>query len=243
MGRFLVRGLRNDITTLRGGRMKKLIFTFLTVMMLMVLGFSMQAQAALELRGTDSLGNRLIYDTDFDITWYDYTRTGKWQDQMNWASALSVSGGNLVGVYDDWRLPTTVDGPYVRGYDGTTTVGSNITSSEMGHLYYTELGNKGYLSTTGAYQADYGLRNTGDFQHLQLGLYWSGTEYSDGPGHAWVFGTYVGNQDFNGEGSSLDAIAVRPGDVAAMPVVPEPISTTLFLVGAATLGLRRFIKK
>ena len=33
----------------------------LTVMMAMVLGFSVQAQATLILKGTDTLGNRLIY--------------------------------------------------------------------------------------------------------------------------------------------------------------------------------------
>ena len=45
----------------------------LAVIMAMVLVFSMQAQAALQNLGTDSLGNRLIYDTDLNITWYDYT--------------------------------------------------------------------------------------------------------------------------------------------------------------------------
>jgi hypothetical protein len=43
-------------------------FTFLFCLA-MVPGISMQALAALELRGTDSLGNRLIYDSDLDITW------------------------------------------------------------------------------------------------------------------------------------------------------------------------------
>lgn len=100
--------------------MKKL-FTFLSVLVL-ALGFSLQANATLELRGTDSLGNRLIYDSDLNITWYDYTKSPAiWQSQMDWASALTVNfGGN---VYDDWRLPTTVDGPYVFGYDSTTTAG------------------------------------------------------------------------------------------------------------------------
>ena len=65
---------------------------------------TLSANATLELRGTDSQGNRLIYDSDLNITWYDYTapwqNDGTWQHQMNWASALSVSGGDLVGVYD-----------------------------------------------------------------------------------------------------------------------------------------------
>ncbi|MEK6813953.1 MAG: hypothetical protein AABY65_04390 [Nitrospirota bacterium] len=44
----------------KGGREMKRIF-ILTVMMAMVLGFSVQAQATLILKGTDTLGNRLIY--------------------------------------------------------------------------------------------------------------------------------------------------------------------------------------
>ena len=95
-------------------------------------------------RGTDSLGNRLIYDSDLDITWYDYTNDyDTWQNQMDWAGALYVDFGGT--HYTDWRLPTTVDGYQVYGYDGTTTEGYNITSSEMGHLFYTELGNKGFV--------------------------------------------------------------------------------------------------
>ncbi len=94
----------------------------LAVIMAMVLVFSMQAQAALTNLGTDSLGNRLIYDSDLDITWYDYTNSwDTWQNQVNWADALSVTFGS--NTYTDWRLPTTVDGPYVWGYDGTTTAG------------------------------------------------------------------------------------------------------------------------
>ncbi len=40
-----------------------------------VLLFSVQANAALQNLGEDSQGNRLIYDTDLDITWYDYSKS------------------------------------------------------------------------------------------------------------------------------------------------------------------------
>lgn len=123
-------------------------FLSVIVLLVMVLVFSVQSDAALQNLGTDSLGNRLIYDTDIDVTWYDYTNTsGNWQYQMDWAAALSVNfGGN---VYDDWHLPTTIDGPLVVRNTGTTTGGYNITSSEMGHLFYAELGNDGYYDTSG----------------------------------------------------------------------------------------------
>jgi hypothetical protein len=40
----------------------------------------------------------------------------------------------------------------------------------------------------------------------------------------------------------LDFIA-RPDGGGSAPIVPEPVSSTLFIVGGATLGLRRFWKK
>jgi len=137
------------------------------VIMTIVLLCSIQANAALQNLGTDSLGNRLIYDTDFDLTWYDYSNSSNtWQNQVDWADALSLSfGGN---VYDDWRLPITFDESCDR---------FNCTNSEMGHLYYTELGN-----TSGSG----GFTNTGDFQNLQS-KYWSLTEYSGPLHHAWGF--------------------------------------------------------
>ncbi len=154
----------------------------LAVIMAMVMGFSVQADAALFNRGTDTLGYRLIYDDVLGITWYDYTKSyDAWQNQVNWAGALDVDFGGT--HYTDWRLPSTVDGQYVWGYDGTTTAGYNITTSEMGHLFYVGLGNKGYYDTSGVYVGDgnWGLLNTGDFQNLQPDYYWSGAEYAAGP--------------------------------------------------------------
>jgi hypothetical protein len=78
----------------------KQIFKFLFVHAV-VLGFSLQAQAELFNRGADNLGNRLIYDSDISITWYDYTNSySTWQFQMSWASALTVDFGGT--IYDDW---------------------------------------------------------------------------------------------------------------------------------------------
>ncbi len=54
--------------------MKKIFI--LAVSMAMVLAVSIQAQAALETRGKSFTGKRLIYDTDLNITWYDFTTGG-----------------------------------------------------------------------------------------------------------------------------------------------------------------------
>jgi hypothetical protein len=231
------------------GNMMKQLLSFLFVVIL-VLGFSLQTHAELFNRGTDSLGNRLIYDNDLNITWYDYSNPETtWQNHLNWASALTVNFGET--IYDDWRLPTTVDGPWVLGYDGTTTAGWNITNSEMGHLFYAELGNKGAYDTSGNFTGStmfcsgnvpYCLTNTGDFQNLLLDMYRSGTESAANSDYAWFLDFRDGMQD-----SRLDklyccanAIAVHPGDVT---VVPEPVSFILFLTGSASLIVRHFLKK
>ncbi len=170
------------------------------IVLSVVFSFALPTHATLILRGTDTLGNKLIYDDDLNITWYDYSNSGNtWNNQMSWASGLTVNFG--VTIYDDWRLPSTVDVPYVWGNNGTTTAGYNITSSEMGHLYYTELGNLGYYDTSGNYQSGWGLTNTGDFQNLQLGHYWSGTEYSANPSLGnWVIGNYKNYHGFITDG-------------------------------------------
>ena len=86
---------------------------------------------------------------------------------------------------------------------------------------------------------DRGLNNTGDFQNLlDNKLYWSGLEHTN-TAAAWMFDTGTGQQSVVYKTGSLYAIAVRSG----MAVAPEPISSTLFLIGAATLGFRRFRKK
>ena len=222
--------------------MKNIVIVLLALVM--VFGVSALAHAALIDRGADSLGNHLIYDTDLNITWYDYTNAmNTWQNQLNWANALTVDFNGT--TYDAWRLPSTVDGLQVSGYDGSTTIGFNITTSEMGHLFYAELGNKGQWDTAGVYVGDgaWGLLNTGPFVNLQSVLftaYWSATEYAADPQYyfngsptgAWLFEFYTGNQQVTAKDRSFFALAVFDGDIANLP---EP-GTALFL-GMGLVGL------
>ncbi len=187
----------------------------------------------------------LIWDNDSpfgSIIWLDYTKIGAhWQTQVNWAYGLN-NGGVLTYNIDpayilawtgDWRLPYTVDGPNVYGYSGKTTVGYNITTSEMGHLFYTELGNKGHYSITGSHpQPGWGLTNKGDFQNLQWNTYWSGTEWAGHIDEAWYFGTSYGYQGTNYKRPNYVALAVRPGNVV---ITPEP--ATLYILGFGLIVL------
>ncbi len=217
--------------------MKRILFCLMVIIVMLGIGTAVNAYT-LEVRGqgTSIHGTyNLIYDPHYDITWYDFTSTGRGVDaQLTWVDALSVGfGGN---IYEDWRLPETVDGPYVSGYDGNTTGGYNITTSEMGHLFYTDLGNKGYSATDGTTpQPGYGLSNTGDFQNLIPYIYWSGMENATNTLNTWRFGFDFGFQGTSRSYNRYLAIAVRDGDVVAAQAIPEP--TTVIFLGIGLAGL------
>jgi hypothetical protein len=255
----------------------KMIFA-LMVTLVVIFGFSVASHATLYDRGTDARGNKLIYDSDLDITWYDYTEVvsdssvvkqvyapdlslsyNNWGGSVDWAGDLTVGFGGT--VYDDWRLPSTIDGLVVHGNDGTTTAGYNIVSSELGHLFYEELWNKGYYDASGTYVGDgnYGMNNMGIFKNLlsswnvETTLYLSGTYVGgvkpDKSTHLdeWFFDFADGKQDVRQEldwdfyqglyvvrNNFYGLIAVRDGDVSAL-VTPEP--STYLLLGSGIAGL------
>ncbi len=186
--------------------------------MIGTLFLSPNAEAALFNRGTDTLGNRLIYDDDLDITWYDYSATpDTWANQVFWAIGLSVTHNST--IYTDWRLPTTPG-----------TIGWYTSEGEMGHLYYGELG-KARGEPLGA---------TDPFENLQASVYWYGkSDYSEGYNNAWYYNFDYGFQS-SGDKNYYDfyGLAVRSGDVA----VPEPTTIALLGIGLAGMtlyGIRR----
>ncbi|MFA5904066.1 MAG: hypothetical protein WC836_09000 [Desulfobacula sp.] len=201
-----------------------------------------------QFNGTGTAYN-LIWDDNNNgnsVVWLDYIHgTANWTNQRAWATGLDgVLTYNTPGYTVDfgansWRLPSTVDGPHVYGYDGTTTAGYNITTSEMGHLFYTELGNLGYYGTNGAYQSGYyGLVETGDFNNLVNTWYWSGTEYASDPARAWSFSMYGGPQDLSYKSNYFYGLAVRTGQVSTVPV-----PGAFWLLGSGLVGLAGLARK
>ncbi|NWH05296.1 DUF1566 domain-containing protein [Desulfobacter latus] len=232
--------------------MKK-IFLCSVLFLLLMSGMS---QAEMITIGTATYnGNdyNLIWDDDNNgnsVVWLDYSNYVNWASQVTWTNSLdSALTYNIDAQYsvtwDDaaWRLPSTVDGGWDVGYEGdpdndgnyTYTGGYNLANSEMGHLYYEELGNLGYIDTSGNYpQPGWGLTETGDFKNLIASRYWSGTEYANMPSSAWYFRMENGAQSTNNKHYDAYVLAVRSGQVSASSA---PVPGTALLLGAGLLGL------
>jgi MYXO-CTERM domain-containing protein len=223
-------------------------------------GVSGQGTWETTLQGRDLDGNAATFeayhDTVLDITWLadaNYAKTSgydtdgfmAWDDAQTWVAQLNING--VTG----WRLPDVkpVNGSsfnYDYSSDGSTDYGYNITStqSELAHLFYVTLGNKGTVDALGNNPPDSGLSNTGAFNNVQKSNYWSGVTYSSlYPAYAWAFVTGRDGWDSGGQNgffmaSALSAWAVHSGDVgAAVTSVPEPQTYALALAGLAAAAL------
>lgn len=206
-------------------------------------------ESTLQARDLDGNGvTDAFYDTALNITWL---RNANVNGLMDWPTAKAWADGLSFGGFTDWRLPTMVDTGALGcdlSYAGGTDCGYNVdtATSEMAHLDNVTLGNLAYcdpaLSTANfcsGPQAGTGLTNTADFENLQLNRYWFGLEYALNPSDAWSFILGYGEQHFHGKSNVYleQALAVRPGDVAAS--VPETPSVMLVLASLAALALTR----
>ena len=164
-----------------------------------------------------ALGGQVVNDTDLNITWLananlaatnTFGITGyviypgfgwmTWATAKAWIGAMNTA--NYLG-YSDWRLPTS-----------DTCTGFNCTGSEMGHLYYNELGGVGYPVLATVHNDNYNL-----FSNIVQSSYFSGTEYQ-GTGGARNFYFDTGNQGAGGIYNVSYAWAVRDGQVSTVPV-------------------------
>lgn len=166
------------------------------------------------INGVEYTDVKAVYDDCLNITYLDFM-----SDKLPWKTAGTYVE-NILWVADtgekfnDWRLPVT---------RGTEINSWNAVDSELGHLFYVELGNKSLLEVQDCPDPDSvdcvpGLVNTGPFTLLtEASSYWYGDDESA------TYSTYAPNFNFavgyQGELNkwiSFYTLPVRDGDVVAV---------------------------
>jgi hypothetical protein len=193
-------------------------------------------------------GGGMIYDSTLNLTWLadmnhaktsGHSGTGVYAGGgMSWAAANDWANNLVYGGFSDWRLPTLnpSDTSCSLG-SGDIRYGGNCSGGELSHFFVIDMGGMGGKSV---------LDQTGDtaqqkanlalFSNLQSDIYWSGTAFAPDPSYAWGFRTNDSLQGGFTNSVALYAVAVRPGDVAA--VVPEPQTRAMLLLGLGVAVLR-----
>ena len=202
------------------------------------------AHAALQGRDLNgSAGSfEAYYDTVLDITWladanyaqtsgYDADGMMSWTDANTWVAQLSFTDG--VNIYDNWRLPTTLN----PDPSCSSTHGFNCTGSEMGSLFYSELG--GIANQSILTSADPDLAK---FTNLQAAIYWS-TEYVANTSFAWIFYMNSGLQFDYPKAAPFYALAVSSGDIGNVAIVPEAQTYAMMLAGLGLVGVAAVRRK
>lgn len=204
------------------------------------------AQAALVNRG-----GGMVYDDVLNITWlsdWNYAQTTNYavNGRMTQPAANDWALSLVYGGYDDWRLPTTAQpdascsATHEPGFGYPTQyLGFNCLGGEMGHIFYTDLGGKAGESVhdaTGDTAQE--IANFALFVNVHSFGYWSGTIPNNFAGLRWYFSMFDGELDLTGAvGTTLRAVAVRPGDV--VNTVSAPQTLALVLLGLAGLAGKR----
>ena len=207
------------------------------VFVVAALGVSSMAEAALVDRG-----GGLIYDNVLNVTWLANAgasgQMSSWSSAVSWASNFSYYDSVRNQTLTGWRLPTTpLADPNCSVQSGAPSpAGYNCTGSEMGELFYNELGGVAGQPISTIHNSNFNL-----FQNIQTNgsnWYWSG-EYPADASSAWGFwfGSGLLSTAYKTQ-PGWYAWAVRPGDVA-----PVPVPGAVWLLGSGLLGLAGFARR
>jgi hypothetical protein len=178
-------------------------------------------------------GNGFIYDEVLDITWLQdanyanttnatpWYRTGwmVYDDAVAWTDSLNLAGTS------DWRLPSAGENPSM-GWS---------SDSELGHMFYNNLGNSGSVTNTTFIDGETGLSVS--FENIQNTIYWLSEELPENK--VWTFKMEAGKMlDYASRNSGYHIWAVHDGDIANnIDVAAVPVPASAFLFGSALLGL------
>lgn len=210
------------------------------------LGLSATVEAAL-INGN----NGLIYSTDLDITWFGfgnfaansiYDNGGNTSDgKMSWANANNWAADLEYLSFTNWRLPTAVAVGSDPSCDLIQYPGDgnfynyNCTGSEMGYLFYNELGGIVDIADNSS------IFDETIFDGLLYNNYWSST-LADNDCYlnttsscAWDFDFKNGVTEDYPVGFGYHALAVHNGDIGNLALIPVPPAVWLF--GTGLLGL------
>lgn len=193
------------------------------------------AHAALEGRDLNgSAGSfEAYYDTDLNITWLANANVNglqSWQVATAWAANLSIVDTVNNITYDNWRLPATLQpDASCDGQSGGISSGYGCTGSEMGHLFYAELGGVAAQSVLGSSNPD-----VAKFTNLLANRYWSVAEFEPYVGGELLFNFGNGHQGAYDRNANFYALAISPGDVGA---VPEASTWAMLLAGLGMVGV------
>lgn len=188
--------------------MKKLLIFFLPL----TFAVSISSPAHSALQGRDLDGNassiEAVYDDVRKITWLadaNYAMTsGKSKDgRMNWDTAVAWANNLDVFGHRNWRLPKAAPAC------GDNAL--NCTTSELGFLYYLNLGGKAAGNLPDTHNANYNLFKNLKKRTGSIGRYFTGDSVPNTP-NVWAFEMQTGYQVIIGSGSNY-AWPVHDGDI------------------------------